>query len=223
MASTHICMYECIMRAGRQSPDSFKMPSQPVKQEFKFHCIADDGYIWDFHPITTRQILILFAQLMSSPQQEKLYTISDESSLVLCTGSCIWMTIILQFRFWEDCIMICIWEPVTQHILHQLIFHHNSKFQNKLFGNMSTIPWNYSPLITSFLASWLVHVCGMIKYQLQFPVQYVMWKVSRRGEESVQGGRTSMRNRHERPLAICTRKWYEFLSAVMTAITIWML
>ena len=26
------------------------MPSKPIGQGFKFLCLADDGYIWDFHP-----------------------------------------------------------------------------------------------------------------------------------------------------------------------------
>jgi len=34
--------------------------------------------------------------------------------------------------------MICIWEPVEQHVLPQLDFHQNSKSQSKVLGNMST-------------------------------------------------------------------------------------
>ena len=26
------------------------MPSKTIGQGFKFHCLADHGYIWDFHP-----------------------------------------------------------------------------------------------------------------------------------------------------------------------------
>jgi hypothetical protein len=28
------------------------MPSKPIEQGFKFHCLADHGYIWDFHSIS---------------------------------------------------------------------------------------------------------------------------------------------------------------------------
>jgi len=39
-----------MIRATGQSPDAYKMPSKPIEQGFKFHCLADHGYIWDFHP-----------------------------------------------------------------------------------------------------------------------------------------------------------------------------
>jgi hypothetical protein len=50
MPSTHISLDECMIRATGRSPDTYKMPSKPIEQGFKFHCLADDGYIWNFHP-----------------------------------------------------------------------------------------------------------------------------------------------------------------------------
>jgi len=38
-----------MVRATGQSPDTYKMPSKPIEQEFKCHCLADHGYIWDFY------------------------------------------------------------------------------------------------------------------------------------------------------------------------------
>jgi hypothetical protein len=49
MPSTHISLDECMMRANGQSPDTYKMPSKPIEQGFKFHCLADHCYIWDIH------------------------------------------------------------------------------------------------------------------------------------------------------------------------------
>jgi hypothetical protein len=40
--------------ATGRSPDTYKMPSKPIKQGFKFHCLADHGYIWDFHPTSNQ-------------------------------------------------------------------------------------------------------------------------------------------------------------------------
>ena len=44
MVLNHIVIDECVMRG------TYKMPSKPIQQVFKFHCLADHGYIWDFHP-----------------------------------------------------------------------------------------------------------------------------------------------------------------------------
>ena len=52
--SSHIAVDECMMRAIGWSPDTYKMPSKPIEQGFKFHCLADHGYIWDFH-LTSNQ------------------------------------------------------------------------------------------------------------------------------------------------------------------------
>ncbi|KAF8242122.1 hypothetical protein K440DRAFT_566444, partial [Wilcoxina mikolae CBS 423.85] len=50
--STHISLYECLMRATGVSPDMYKMASKPIEQGFKFHSLADYRYIWDDHPIS---------------------------------------------------------------------------------------------------------------------------------------------------------------------------
>jgi hypothetical protein len=36
------------------SPHRYKMPSKPIEQGIKFHCLADHGYIWDFHPTSNQ-------------------------------------------------------------------------------------------------------------------------------------------------------------------------
>ena len=51
---SHIVMDECMMRATERSPDTYRMPSKPIEQGFKFHCLADHGYIWDFHPTSNQ-------------------------------------------------------------------------------------------------------------------------------------------------------------------------
>jgi hypothetical protein len=76
--------------------------------------------------------------------------------------------------------MICIWVPVEQHALLEVDFLQNSTFRSKLLENTSTIPLKYSPLRTAFLASWLVHICGLIMRQLQFSVLYITLNVSKR-------------------------------------------
>ena len=43
-----------MIKATGQSPDTYKMPRKPIKQEFKFHCLADHGYIWDCHSTTNQ-------------------------------------------------------------------------------------------------------------------------------------------------------------------------
>jgi len=50
MPSTHVSLDECMIRATGRSPDTYKMPSKPIEQGFTFHCLADHGYTWDFHP-----------------------------------------------------------------------------------------------------------------------------------------------------------------------------
>ena len=55
MPSTHISLDECMMRATGWSPATYKMPTKPIKQGFKFRCLADHSYIWDFHP-TSNQV-----------------------------------------------------------------------------------------------------------------------------------------------------------------------
>jgi len=43
-----------MMSATRWSPDTYKMPRKPIEKAFKFHCLADHGYICDFHPISNQ-------------------------------------------------------------------------------------------------------------------------------------------------------------------------
>ena len=39
--SSHIAVEECMIRDTGRSPDTYKMPSKPIEQGFKFHCLAD--------------------------------------------------------------------------------------------------------------------------------------------------------------------------------------
>ena len=54
MPSTHIAIDEAMIRCTGRSSDTYKMPSKPIEQGFKFHCLGDHGYIWDFHPTSNR-------------------------------------------------------------------------------------------------------------------------------------------------------------------------
>jgi hypothetical protein len=55
MPSTHIALDEAMIRATGHSPDTYKMPSKPIEQGFKFHVVAEHRYVWDFHP-TSNQV-----------------------------------------------------------------------------------------------------------------------------------------------------------------------
>ena len=54
MPSSHTATDECMVRATERFQDTYKMPSRPIQQGFKFHCLADQGYIWDFHPTSNQ-------------------------------------------------------------------------------------------------------------------------------------------------------------------------
>lgn len=53
--STHLALDECMMRATGRSADTYKMPSKPIEHGFKFHVVADHGYVWDFHPTSNKE------------------------------------------------------------------------------------------------------------------------------------------------------------------------
>jgi len=89
--------------------------------------------------------------------------------------------------------MLCIWKHVEQYVLPWIILHQNSKFQNTMLGNVSIMPWEYFPLRTTFLASWLVHICDLIIHHLQFTVLYITLNLSKTGSESHQWRRPPMR------------------------------
>jgi hypothetical protein len=55
MPSTHIALDEAMIRATGHSPDTYKMPSNPIEQGFKFHVVAEHRYEWNFHP-TSNQV-----------------------------------------------------------------------------------------------------------------------------------------------------------------------
>lgn len=57
------------------------MPSKPIEREFKFYCLTDHGYIWDFHlifnqagpdPVPTIEVL--------TPIREVVYFLVDKLS-----------------------------------------------------------------------------------------------------------------------------------------------
>jgi len=55
MPSTHIALDEAMIQATGHSPDTYKMPRKPIEQGFKFHVVAEHGYVWDFHS-TSNQV-----------------------------------------------------------------------------------------------------------------------------------------------------------------------
>ena len=50
LPSSNISIDEGMITYTDHSSDTYKMPSEPIELGFKFHCLADYGYIWDFHP-----------------------------------------------------------------------------------------------------------------------------------------------------------------------------
>jgi hypothetical protein len=52
--SSNVSIDECMIRCTGHSSDTYKMPSKPIDQGFKFHCLADAGYLYDFHPTSNQ-------------------------------------------------------------------------------------------------------------------------------------------------------------------------
>lgn len=52
--SPNVSIDEAMIRCTGRSLDTYKMPNKPIEQGFKFHCLADHGYIWDFHPTSNQ-------------------------------------------------------------------------------------------------------------------------------------------------------------------------
>lgn len=47
---SNVTIDEAMMRFVGRSVDICKMPGKPIEVGYKFHCLADHGYIWDFWP-----------------------------------------------------------------------------------------------------------------------------------------------------------------------------
>jgi len=47
---SNITIDEAMIRFMGRSVDICKMPSKPIEIGYKFHCLADHGYVWDFWP-----------------------------------------------------------------------------------------------------------------------------------------------------------------------------
>ncbi|KAF8248258.1 hypothetical protein K440DRAFT_548699, partial [Wilcoxina mikolae CBS 423.85] len=56
MPSTYIFQDLCMKRVTGWSPDTYKISCKPIEQGYKFHYLADHGYIWDFH-LTSNLVL----------------------------------------------------------------------------------------------------------------------------------------------------------------------
>ena len=54
MPSTNVAVDEAMIRCTGRSQDTYKMPSKSIEQGFKFHCLADHGYVWDFLPTSNQ-------------------------------------------------------------------------------------------------------------------------------------------------------------------------
>ena len=50
MPSTHTATNECMIRATGRSQDTYKMPSKPIQQGFKFHCLIHLGLPSNIEP-----------------------------------------------------------------------------------------------------------------------------------------------------------------------------
>jgi hypothetical protein len=54
LPSTNVAVDEAMMRCTGRSRDTYKMPNKPIQRGYKFHCLADHGYVWDFHPTSNQ-------------------------------------------------------------------------------------------------------------------------------------------------------------------------
>lgn len=52
--SSNIAIDEAIIRCTGRSQDTYKTPFKPIPQGLKFHCAADHGYVFDFHPTSNK-------------------------------------------------------------------------------------------------------------------------------------------------------------------------
>jgi len=49
LSSSNITIDDAMIQCTGCSQDTYKIPSKPIELGFKFHCVANHGYIWDFH------------------------------------------------------------------------------------------------------------------------------------------------------------------------------
>lgn len=52
--SSRISIDEAMIRCAGRSKDTYKMPNKPIDQGFKFHCLANAGFIHDFIPTSNQ-------------------------------------------------------------------------------------------------------------------------------------------------------------------------
>lgn len=50
LPQSNVTIDETIMHFLERSIDIYKMPGKPIEIGYKFHCLADRGYVWDFWP-----------------------------------------------------------------------------------------------------------------------------------------------------------------------------
>ena len=49
MPSTNVSVDEAMIMCTGRSKHTYKMPNKPIDEGYKIHCLADHGYVWDFH------------------------------------------------------------------------------------------------------------------------------------------------------------------------------
>ena len=52
--SSNISIDEAMIRCTGRSQDTYKTPFKPISEGLKFHCAADHGFIFDFHPTSQK-------------------------------------------------------------------------------------------------------------------------------------------------------------------------
>ena len=52
--SSNISIDEAMIRYTGRSQDTYKTPFKPISEGLKFHCAADHGFIFDFHPTSEK-------------------------------------------------------------------------------------------------------------------------------------------------------------------------
>ena len=99
LPSSNISIDEAMIQCTGRSQDTYKMPRKPIELGFKFNCLADHGYIWDFHPTSnqacsdpvpviqqltaTGEIVMILASKLPKPRTWHIYIDNFYTSLPL--------------------------------------------------------------------------------------------------------------------------------------------
>lgn len=77
--SSNVSIDEAMIQQTGRSADTYKLPRKPIPQGFKFHCLADHGYVYDFHPTSNKS----GADPLHEPEDDTSSSLSETSKVVL--------------------------------------------------------------------------------------------------------------------------------------------